>query len=318
MADRAAEAVSGLPAPTAWGTYGALSEVGALNAIAAESIVAAAREVRVGQVHALGIPIFDPRGDPLAPDRPRAVHVVYRDFSHYRAGICHPLPGGVASVDDGFFISCHGTTHVDALGHVLVDGQMWDGRPAELASPGLRWASVAALAERGIVARGVLIDVAGDEGVDHLDRHRHVTLADLLRVLGRENVTVGAGDIVLLRTGSLACFHKTGAEAFFAQYSEPGLSYEPELLDWFRDNRLAGLGSDTLSNELPVSPTIDAGYPLHRFLLRDQGVTFHEALWLEDLAQACRDDGRYTGLYIASPLRLIGASASPVNPLFIK
>lgn len=318
MADEAAATTSGPPAPRAWGVYGARSEVGALNNIAAQTILDAIGEVRLGQVHALGIPIFDPRGDPVSPDRPRALHVVYRDFSHYRSGICHPLPGGVGSVDDGIFISCHGTTHIDALGHIFVQGQMWDGRDAELATPGLRWASVAAVAARGIVARGVLIDVAGDEGVDHLDRQRHVTLADLLRVLDREEVAVQPGDIILLRTGSLARFYDSGAEAFFDQYSEPGLSYELDLLEWFRDNRLAGLGSDTLSNELPVAPTIDAGYPLHRFLLRDLGVTFHEALWLEDLAAACRADARYTGLYVASPLKLTGASGSPVNPLFIK
>lgn len=308
----------GPPTPQAWGTYGALSEVGALNNITPTTILDAVREVRLGQVHSLGIPIFNPRGDPLSPERPRAFHVVYRDFAHYQAGICHPLPGGVASVDDGIFVSCHGTTHIDALGHIIVDDQMWDGRGAELATPGLRWADVAALGERGVVTRGVLIDVATDEGVDHLDRHRQVTLADLLRVLDREEVIVRPGDIVLLRTGSLARFYTGGAEAFFDAYSEPGLSYEPELLEWFRDQRLAGLGSDTLSNELPIAPTVAAGYPLHRYLLRDLGVTFHEALWLDDLAGACRADGRYTGLYVASPLKLVGTSASPVNPLFIK
>lgn len=304
--------------PSAWGAYGPNSEVGALHNIGAAEVSAAVAEVQTGQVYTLGIPIFNPDGDPMSSDRPRAVHVVYRDWSHYRTGTCHPIRGGVASVDDGVFLSCHGTTHMDALGHIIVDGQMWGGRDAELATPGLRWASIAPLAERGVVTRGVLVDIATAENVPYLDPHRHVTFRDLLQVLEHEEVVVRPGDVILLRTGSLARFYEVGAEAFFADYSEPGLSYEPELLEWFRDNKLAGLGSDTLSNELPVSPTIEADYPLHHFLLRDLGVTFHEALWLEDLSRACQADARFVGLYMASPLKMIRASGSPINPLFVR
>ena len=45
---------------------------------------------------------------------------------------------------------------------------------------------------------------------------------------------------------------------------------------------------------------------------------FHEALWLEELAADCAADQYYEGLYIAAPLKMLGASASPVNPLFVK
>jgi kynurenine formamidase len=59
-------------------------------------------------------------------------------------------------------------------------------------------------------------------------------------------------------------------------------------------------------------------YPLHRLLLRNRGMTFHEALWLEELAADSRADGCYEGLYVALPLKLVGASGSPMNPLFVK
>lgn len=303
---------------TAWGRFPENPEIGALSYVSSEHRVAAAALVRQGHTFSLGIPIFDPRGDPLSADRPPAMHVRYRDWSHYTAGRCHPLPGGVASVDDGFFISCHGTTHVDALGHIIVDGTMWDGHDARSASAGLDWASIAPLAEHGIFGRAVLADIARFRGEEALGRHHQVTLEELTATLECQSVQVAEGDVVLVRTGSIPRFYKDGPGQFFRDYSEPGLSDETELIDWFSDKRISGLGSDTLSNELPKSPMTGAEYPLHHHLLRNLGVIFHEALSLDNLAASCAKDHVYEGLYIAAPLKMLGASASPVNPLFVK
>ena len=303
---------------TAWGVFTENPEIGALNFVTPDRRVAAAALVRHGSLFTLGIQIFCARGDPLSPDRPRAMHVRYRDWAHYTAGKCHPLPGGVASVDDGFFISCHGTTHVDALGHIIADGTMWHGRDARSATAGLDWASVAPLGQQGIFCRAVLADVARFRGEDRLSRDHHITLAELLAVIEAQGARIQPGDVILVRTGSIPWFYEAGPEEFFRDYSEPGLSYEADLIDWFRDNQISGLGTDTLSNELPESPTIAAQYPLHRYLLRNLGVVFHEALWLDDLAADCARDHNYDGLYVAGPLKLVGASGSPVNPIFVK
>lgn len=308
----------GSGARTAWGRFAESPETGALNFVTPARRVAAASLVRQGHSFSLGIPIFDPRGDPLSSDRPQAKHVMYRDWSHYTAGTCRPLPGGVASVDDGVFISCHGTTHVDALGHIIVDGTMWDGHDARSSSGGLGWASIAPLAEQGIFCRGVLADIARFRGEERLGKDHHVTLAELTATLDSQDVQVCTGDVILLRTGSVPRFYEVGRDEFFSDYSEPGLSDEAGLIDWFGDNQISGLGSDTLSNELPKSPTTGAGYPLHHLLLRNLGVIFHEALWLEDLAADCAADRRFDGLYVAAPLKMVGASGSPVNPLFVK
>jgi kynurenine formamidase len=313
-----AGSVASQSARTAWGRFPDNPEIGALGYVSPEHRVAAAGLVRRGHIFSLGIPIFDPRGDPLSADRPPAMHVRYRDWSHYTAGRCHPLPGGVASVDDGFFISCHGTTHVDALGHIIVDGTMWDGHDARSASAGLDWGSIAPVAEHGIFGRAVLADIARFRGEDVLDRHHQITLAELTATLESQSVQIREGDVVLVRTGSISRFHEEGKERFFLDYSEPGLSDETTLIEWFSDNQVSGLGSDTLSNELPRSPATGAEYPLHHHLLRNLGVLFHEALWLEELAASCAADNTYEGLYIAAPLKMLGASASPVNPLFVK
>jgi kynurenine formamidase len=311
------------PAPgvmerTSWGRWGPDDEVGLLNLVTAAEVVEAARLVRAGKTFTLGLRVFDERGDPLSAERHRAMHVSYRDWSHYASGKVEADPRNSYSADDGIFISCHGTTHMDALGHVWVDEQLYNGYPAKTTASWLERCSIAPISQRGVVTRGVLIDVASARGVPYLPRTAEITLRELLAVAADAGVEVGKGDVLLIRTGSMPRFYEVGPEEFFADYSEPGLSDDPELIEWIDSKQIVGIATDTLANELPYSARSGQMYPLHRLLLRNRGMTFHEALWLEELAADSRADGCYAGLYVALPLKLVGATGSPMNPLFVK
>ena len=52
---------------------------------------------------------------------------------------------------------------------------------------------------------------------------------------------------------------------------------------------------------------------MHTFLFAERGVSILEAMWLEDLAK----DQVYEFLFIGSPLKIRGATASPLRPLAI-
>jgi len=58
--------------------------------------------------------------------------------------------------------------------------------------------------------------------------------------------------------------------------------------------------------------------PLHCALMRNLGVTLTEIVWFEELADACAEDGRWTFLYAAAPLKVVGGSGAPVNPIAIR
>jgi kynurenine formamidase len=303
---------------TSWGRWGPDDELGALNLVSASDVVEAARLVRTGKTFTLGLRVFDERGDPLSAERHRAMHVSYRDWSHYASGKTEVDPRRPCSADDGIFISCHGTTHMDALGHVWVDDQLYNGYPAKTTASWLERCSIAPISQRGIVTRGVLLDVAAGRGVPYLPPKSEITHQELLSLTADAGIEVRKGDVILVRTGSLPRFYEVGPEEFFSDYSEPGLSDDPELIEWIDRQQIAGIGTDTLANELPYSVRSDQFYPLHRLLLRNRGITFHEALWLEELAADSRADGCYAGLYVALPLKLVGATGSPMNPLFVK
>jgi kynurenine formamidase len=207
---------------------------------------------------------------------------------------------------------------MDALGHAYVDGQLWNGYGADTTTGGLARASVGALARKGIVGRAVLVDVARREGVEHLDMHRQVTVEDLRDTLRQQETALVRGDVLLIRTGIFKVFYEQGADAFYESFDEPGLTYEPGLLDFLNDHDIVGLGTDTLCNERQHCGSMAADFPLHILLQRNLGITFHEALWLEDWANDCAGDRVYSAFYVAAPLRLVQGSGAPMNPIVIK
>ena len=105
----------------------------------------------------------------------------------------------------GDFLGAHvhglGISHVDALCHMFVKNQMYNGRPpSDVTSVGAKTNTVMTIAD-GIVGRGVLLDIAGLRGVPFLEPDDSVTLDDLAAAEAREGVTVGTGDILMIATG---------------------------------------------------------------------------------------------------------------------
>ena len=141
-----------------WGRWGAEDERGALNLITPERRRAAAGCVRSGRALscARNLPV-----EP-APDNPHpALHMMIA------GGDDCVIPGfGFESTLDFVGVAFHGmsTSHLDALCHVFVDGQMYNGfAGTEVKSTGARHGSVMAASD-GIVGRGVLLDIPRLEG----------------------------------------------------------------------------------------------------------------------------------------------------------
>src|SRR5690606_15702838 len=127
-------------------------------------------------------------------------------------------------------------------------------------------------------------------------------------------------DILVIRTGWLKVFYEQGPEAFFPDggFDEPGISDEPELIRWFHEMEIPSLTTDTIANEKTTSPDSHTFIPLHAALLRNLGVAFNEIAWLEKLADDCAADGQYDFLFVGAPLKIVGGTGSPVNPIAIK
>src|SRR3978361_385429 len=151
-------------APTNWGKWGPDDEVGALNYLGPEQVLAAVQLVSAGKVFTLQRLIGDPKGDPVWPGRTPAERTQIMDESTWAAADPPAFPGGLHYADDKINAFLQGSTQYDALGHVWFDGQLWNGYDARSTVGGLDKASVEPIAQRGVVGRGVLLDMARFRG----------------------------------------------------------------------------------------------------------------------------------------------------------
>ena len=291
-----------------WGRWGDDDERGALNFIDAAKRRTAAAEIQLGET------VSCARELPVHPsvENPRpALHMMTR------GGDDCVIPGlGMESTADFVGVAFHGmaTSHIDALCHVFVDGQMYNGFPAsDVKSTGAVHGSIMA-AKDGIVGRGVLLDVCRTTGVDYLEPGTAITVADLEAAEAAQGVTVGEGDILLVSTGRDTRRASTGPWHPFAD----GLAgLHPECIPWLHERCISVLGCDGVSDVLPGNHPDDWIMPIHQCAIVAMGVHLLDNLCLDRLAAACAQHEKWSFLFTVAPLRVEGGTGSPANPIAV-
>lgn len=281
-----------------WGRWGERDERGAANLLDAKRVTAAARLASSGRVFQLGLPLGAATATP--PRRTAPAHDMDRHAGHYAA---RTTPPRAQFADDSIRLAVHTGSHVDALAHVWYGEQLYNGFPREsVAAEGALHCGVEQLGP--IVARGVLLDFA-EEGP--LEDDRAITAAELEQRAEEQGVEVGAGDVVLVRTGWWSAYSGRPGQTF---EREPGPDLEAAC--WLAERDVAAVGADNFAFEVMPSG-LDSVFAVHELLLRDCGIPILEGLALDELAH----EWVYEFLFVAAPLQLVGATGSPVNPLAI-
>lgn len=288
-----------------WGRWGPDDERGALNFITPEVSAAAAALVSDGVTVSCALEL----AKTPAADNPTPV-------LHFMTGAGDVSDQGrlrgLEATGDGFMISPHGmaNTHMDALCHILDQGKMYNGFPAsDVLSTGAEKNSILA-GEQGIATRGVLLDIAALKGVDWLEPGDAISVADLEAAEERQGVKVRSGDILLVRTGRDTRRESEGAWPPFDGLA--GLLME--TLPWIREREVAILGCDGVSDMIP-SNVVDSPLPIHHIIITYMGIHLVDNARLGPLGEACAARNRWEFLLTIAPLRLVGGTASPINPI---
>jgi kynurenine formamidase len=291
-----------------WGRWGADDERGTVNLITPERVAAAAQLVRRGAIFDLGIP-FDGAGPQPGGGRINPVRLMSE------TGADQEFPGAFHYADDYVFMPLQAASQWDGLAHVYYDDQLYNGFPASDVGPhGAKHCSIDKMA-KGIVGRGVLLDIARLKGADWLDGGYAITPEDLDAAAARQGVSVQSGDIVLFRTGWRTKFKvEADAAAFMAE--EPGLGLA--CCEWLHRHEVAVVASDNWAIEVLPGEIDTELLPVHMVLIRDMGMTLGEILDFDELADDCEADGVWEFLLTAPPIKFTNAVGSPINPLAIK
>ncbi len=220
----------------------------------------------------------------------------------------HPDEKGPRSGAAGLIICGeHTGTHIDALCHQAEDLTLCGGVPVDAMVQSSRGFTRLGVEEISpILAPGVLLDAASKEGVASLGPGHAVTAEDLEACCEEHDVAVNPGDVVLVRTGNALLWSDT--ERYLAG---PGMA--PSASYWLAQREVLAVGADNMAWDVPglKDPELGSTLPGHLILLVRHGVYIIENLNLEELAAA----GRYRFDFVCTPLKLVGATGSPVRPL---
>jgi kynurenine formamidase len=304
-----------------WGRWGSDDQLGTLNHLGASDVVAAAALVRTGRVFSLAIPVDEHGPQSGGFGRFNPIHLMIRDGNAAATGtVVRDFYGGrdrwIRGTDDLLILPLQSGTQWDSLAHIVFENRIYNGYDATtVGSKGATVNDIANARDR-VVGRGVLLDIPRSLGRPWLEPGEQIHVEDLEACARKQGVTVGRGDIVLIRTGQMAQCRDAGSWGDYAGGSAPGLALD--TAPWIFDRELAAIATDTWGMEVLPNQTADVFQPLHIILIVHMGLLVGEIFDLEALADDCASDGIYEFLFTAPPLPITGGVGSPVNPLAVK
>lgn len=205
-------------------------------------------------------------------------------------------------------MTLHVGTHIDALSHFAADGHWRHGTPAAISPSGAGTAQHGIETVGPMVARAVVLDVAGWMGVSCLDAGTAVTAAMLHGASAAQGVAAEPGDVVLVRTGWERHY---GADNARYVAGEPGL--DEEAARYLSSRRVLAVGADNMALEVMPFAAPHRAFPVHHHLLAEAGIHIIENLRLHAICAA----GVRSGVFMLFPVHFVGGTASPATPVII-
>jgi len=285
--------------PSPWG---ADDQIGAANRVTPERTAAAAKLVKKGISHPLGI-VIEP-GMPAYPPRYTQLQVVQPN-QQFNADLG---VGWEASSNDDVLQMWLGTgPQLDGLGHMGEAGEFYNcnqGKDFSIIT-GLTKLDISGIPP--MVGRGVMIDIAKQMGVDSLQAGQPITSDDIKAAMKSQGVTVGEGDVVLLHTGYTDATLKQNPSLWAG--SIPGITNEASVF-------LAGLkpmavGADTWGLGAVPPRAGDKIFYDHVVLLKQHGIYILETMNTGRLA----DESVHEFMFVLGQARLKGAVQMIINPV---
>jgi len=286
--------------PSRWG---AEDEIGNANLVTVDSVLAASTLIKTGKVYSLGItidsstPAFAPRGLSLQVVQPGQQEGA------------RPLGG--ATYNDDLFQGWFGVgSQLDGLGHLGHDGVYYNCNRAR------DFAQIDGLTRLGIekvppiVARGVVLDIAGHYGVKHLQAGQFFTVEDVEAIALKQRTPIRKGDVVLFHTGWTDAKLEADPEAWVS--GEPGQS--EEVARYLAEKEVIAVGAETWGVDVVPPQHPERPYQGHIIYLKENGIYLLETMNTGPLVA----DGAFEFLFVLGQAKVRGAVQMYINPVAIR
>jgi kynurenine formamidase len=291
--------------------FGADDVLGSLNLITPESILSAVKLVRRGVIYDLSfvleqeIPVPGFHGQYFANTQ-----YTLENGAEWHDRVIGKMTNGYSAQNLRLAISDHSGTHIDQLNHVgeqQSSGEflVYNGRRNTDIISSFGTTDLGIEKMPPIIARGVLIDVAGAKGVDMLPAGYAIQPDELDAVLAAQGTVVQKGDVVLVHTG----WGRNWRDPEMMLSGEPGLG--KACAQWAIDRDIICWGLDQFATD-PIPFEVEGeALPMHIAMLTKAGIRLMENVNMEEIVRA----KIYEFLTIAAPLKIKGATGSPIRLL---
>src|SRR5438094_5520873 len=284
--------------PSKWGTG---DERGSGNLMKPEQVLKAAKLIRTGEVIELG-QVLDPEKMPFFPGRQLSILTKRTNVlpqSNHRISNEEMVIGEIGQVG----------TQFDGFSHQGIDNGFYNCFKQDQIASRTGFTKLGIEKVGSLMTRGVLIDVAGLKGVEMLPDSYEITVQDLQGALKRQNLTLQAGDAIIINTGWGKLWGKENVR--YAK-TDPGIGVA--AAEWLAKQNPMLIGSDNWSVEVNQNPDPKISSPVHQILLAVNGIHIVESLKLDELAAKRVNEFAF----ILEPLKLKGATGSTVAPIAVR
>jgi len=200
----------------------------------------------------------------------------------------------------------HSGTHIDALCHQACGLKLYGDIPTDSVETPAGFTRLGVETVPPLLARGVLLDVAGWKGQQRLPPRYSISGEELQACAAAQQVAVQAGDVLLVRTGYATLWHDEPAYLNAAGVAKSGTL-------WAAERQVVAVGADNMAWDVPDERDPETGATLfaHVYLLPQKGIYIIENVNLEVLAR----ERHYSFAFVGIPLKFQGATGSPLRPL---
>lgn len=287
--------------PSRWGSA---DQAGAMNEVTPEMVTKAARLVKKGKVFFLSHVLES--GIPQHWFHGEFQYTTFRRHSDAQKTL--PTKNRFSAMNVKINMADHSGTHIDSLNHTAIDGVLYNGLSAAEVTGPLGTTRLGIETAPPIFTRGVLLDVARAKRKPSLEAGCVITPSDIELCIKRQGVALRRGDAVLVRTGWSRYWMKDN-ERYLG--SCPGIGKEVARI--LIRKRIAIFGADAWNPEVDPNEDPEEEDAVHQMMLVKNGIRMMENLDLDGPAS----EKAWTFLFVCLPLRVKGASGSPITPIAV-
>lgn len=291
--------------------WGEDDEIGRLNWLTQESRVAILEHLDGTKVfdlsvdYFLGMPSWPHAGDPKFDIW--MTHTPQGSINDNLSGSGSHVHEKYSYCGDSFAMYSHCGTHIDTLNHMGYFGLFWNGWKPDRDLGSRVWTRGGADRYPPIVARGVMLDIAGLHHVDCLPESYPVTPDDLRNAANEQQVELRRGDVVLVRMGRMTRWPNPD----YAD-NQPGITVASARYLCEEAGAMC-IGGDTMSLEVLPSEEADVFLPVHTYMFATAGAQIMEIVPLDELAK----EKVYEFAFLGFPMKLVGATGAPIRPVAV-